>query len=1685
MGNIITTAQGDLVTQNGISEIKDTSFAKIINDTLLELDLYTATDKKNPEINYSSSSVLNKRPKMSNNDPRLKDINGLPYTTNEDISQVLSNPGPNDLNTEYVLGMDSSTPFTNKNYNMKRGFCSGTTTVPVNIVGVDLPTDQYYDNVGKQYYNTIKGNTPIDPSNPNSQTFYAAKQASKGILTMKELDNCIQYGEIAGIAAEPGTYVINTVPSYFYNSIINIDKIGTLQNRNALLYVDRTKPVYVQPINGVPVGIVSGVDQCLITIQYFDPTMTLPAINDSNCIGYYAEANPTYQSLTNIDEKKNSQVVLFPLNITALGQTKRSKQTGSSINTIDALIFYLNEKKLISTSITDILAVNGSSVIINTVPTKIIVSDSNNKPIINNEYPLNTRTSGTFPETLNYAIFFKSKKVFSKSPMISDIDLSPTTNETLNDYSTKSIYGATLSTECQVKLNALLTNSYINTNIPKYTKLNNIYGGNNDIDNKGTNTPYSDGNSKYYNYIEDPNDPSRFAIKASAPKDGNSYKIFGAPYSQDDKGKSVMTGVTPDCNPFYQDLCDYYYKYDVVDGILFNNTFNTQINTNQNISSYLQNLRFITDHIPDCRCVNSKPVQDGLFKSDDYYDKLSCEYDSRLYGTSDPTDAYNSSISEGSLYGGDNTMAQPIKLYNINTEKLNSYKDSQGKQINISDQEYGFRRQVDPAYSSSHNAPIEMNDNRFLYAENNRSKSVTYNSYTCNQSYSPIISGVGGNVLTSGISLSCNFPGAPTNETSTDTTLKSITGSFYNTILNQFITLDGTYTLPIATNTNIELNVDFPDSTYPGVFLPNYRFILINTIDNTQQILKNSCGSSDEKNSCTGPYSINVPFIYAPISNNSGVEYIITLENITPAPTNGKPLIISPSIACHLVIKHYSMKITKIKILAANGKKYVQFNIDLNTSDIVNNVPYRIIFTPIDSTKLNTITMYGQDFFNDVFNVNGLLFAHYDSTQPFLDIEYSYKIMINEKKSFVNNRVIYSGGNQLLYDDILMNTSDKDTIDFSKVKSGFNQFSLSYYDYDNNHVSNLIGNNDTIKTAVTVVVSWNFFSTDTAYTNMNIYYKLNDENSLEYKINSSPVSVSAESYTFIFPVFPTPKIINIYACIIDSITGNNILDVTGKPLLQSPVFTVKSKDIGETFRSWLVISNKTFNPNDKKLIVLNSNPSNPSNTSILDYLTFSAINNYRNILFDYTVNQWFYSTSELESLSISSASGSASDSALLSGLTTLAPPTNFVILQALPAPPAITFTIEDITYLDSTGTEKSLYDEINPPTEIQMGSSLNIKWKFTPASATNIKIQVKMFNQINSSFTLLKNTSSGTHPIMLYDNTGNLNVQQTDIELISYETLIKTLPKTISNITTNNISRPVLIENGSANANISTPYVFLLSTNPSSLISSINLTINEPLDNKYYIYYQNILDNTSISTYNIIFKDIDVTKDISFIHSSQQSQEFSNVKFGLRKKYKEHFESPIFPKRKTKEYLDSTLDPLSDPVLGGSNNINKQLHIDKLIFDFSNIGVNVNKYLSMISTYNGYYSINISTLIINMGSTNLDNYKFNIDFNGVFTTTPTQIQITNINVIGKLTTQIMFIKNIAGLENVRYYDQSGNFTKLIYSNGYYALPENFSVEPKSVSQESKDNSWIYWIIGGIGFIGLLVLVYFLFFRKKK
>ena len=144
MGNILTSTQGStldkLKTNNEL-----TSFAKNINDYLLELDLYsvdpkTGTPRGNFEVDYTSTG-LSSRPKDSNN--KLVDVNGIPYSVSNDKEFNLQEPAkPTNTNTSDSTYWQN----TSKYYNFKRGICNGTTKVPVNTAGVMLPADWNSDN---------------------------------------------------------------------------------------------------------------------------------------------------------------------------------------------------------------------------------------------------------------------------------------------------------------------------------------------------------------------------------------------------------------------------------------------------------------------------------------------------------------------------------------------------------------------------------------------------------------------------------------------------------------------------------------------------------------------------------------------------------------------------------------------------------------------------------------------------------------------------------------------------------------------------------------------------------------------------------------------------------------------------------------------------------------------------------------------------------------------------------------------------------------------------------------------------------------------------------------------------------------------------------------------------------------------------------------------------------------------------------------------------------------------------------------------------------------------------------------------------------------------------------------------------------------------------------------------------
>jgi hypothetical protein len=208
MGNILTTPQGNIKPN-----INNTSFYKNINDTLLELDLYSLPKSGDPrsvtladgnsikpgEVDFTKAG-LEARPK--NKDGEYIDINGIPYIVNKD-----ENYNDNNNTSYYNLNTDNTDPnyykYTSKNYNFKRGFCNAQQKVPVDIIGVVFPT--------------------------NSET----------------IDSCLKYGTTKGpISAESDTNSTISIPDINKNDILNSKNTGlTSQNVYGKTLSDECKKI--------------------------------------------------------------------------------------------------------------------------------------------------------------------------------------------------------------------------------------------------------------------------------------------------------------------------------------------------------------------------------------------------------------------------------------------------------------------------------------------------------------------------------------------------------------------------------------------------------------------------------------------------------------------------------------------------------------------------------------------------------------------------------------------------------------------------------------------------------------------------------------------------------------------------------------------------------------------------------------------------------------------------------------------------------------------------------------------------------------------------------------------------------------------------------------------------------------------------------------------------------------------------------------------------------------------------------------------------------------------------------------------------------------------------------------------------------------------------------------------------
>jgi hypothetical protein len=1609
-----------------------------MNDTLLELDLYSGSELRS-EIDYSSTNFTKDRPKDRGGN--LIDINGLKYTTDE-VSLG---------NIESELSMKKENTEANKYYNMKRAFCNASNKVPVNIIGVDLPDDS---------------DDPITPHTQkmvDGETFYKSRQAPLGILNSKQLDNCIKYGDINGIGDQPGIYSFNPNSAYFHVNLTKYIDIEGIGSSNSLVMVNRNNPIYFTPIalnpnnptDVTPVGL-SGKHNALISIEYFDNTLVGPLITDTQCIGIYTEQNSEFEAKVNSVPKYNSEVVGYPLLITPYGIT--FSEINSSGNIVDQFLKYLETQRFISYDINDILVNASSTVVIGTKsdPVSIVVPDADNNPILKSDYLIFTNTTPTapFPSQLNYSIFLKQKKIIDPFNItISNLD--PKT-EKLNDYSRKSVYGAVLSDECRIKLDNLITNSYVSTDVTQYSKLSDIYSKN-DPDNFGSGS-FASGNISEFNLSQNPN-TNDVTIRVKDTRENNSnYLSYGVVKAVSQTDGSSNRDVSMSCKKFYPELCDFYYKTDMTDGLQYNTTFNNARVTNNDMSYYMKNLQFLGEHIPDCKCKNSTAVKLSSLTGSEYYAKTACDYNSRVYGVIDGNDSLFSKPANA-VVDARNQTAEVVSIYNIATRDLNNLKDQNGNTIQTNINVKPFRRQVDPAIAQT----TSMADGLFLFAGNageGRSDTVKYDSYTCNLSYTSNISEVGGNVITSGVSLACNFASDALGESqplsSAPDVLSRFDGVFYDSLTKLNMPLDGSNSYVIPAFSMLTFQIEFPNPTFLIDFNTKYAFQFTNERDNsTLDVSSDNCSTVTKGQSCLGPISVKVPFLYGPRDNSNGVKYIIRLKNLTDISLN-----IPNRLFSVLTVKQYAMKITSVKIVSNNKEKAVSFMINLNTPDIIPNIPYRVVFISTtnrpNTTSPHVIEITGSDLFSTVANTPGPLNI-FDPRYPFQNLVYNYQFRINEtvKTSVgsmgISNKV-YSGGYTLLYDDKMASTN-KEQIDFTKVKIGFTNFVLQYKDYDNKNTLNMVAQNDTIKMGVTMMAVWDFYSDDIAYSYINIYYTTNLPNADKQKLNIAPISITDHQFYFIFPIFPTSVIVTINACASDN-AGNDIM-LNGVPEFSSVDINLKSADVIQTFRSWKIITDKLFPSSDisKTNQIVLTQLINSNALSITEYLSFANAQGYTNIMFDYDEDKWYYSNNTLVQYDDSQVGTK-----------------NYTIFQKLPSG---NLSIADITFLDETGSNVSMFPNSSQITDtsltVMMGSVINISWVYTPASQYDIDIQVKLFDSINGSFTIPAGRTNGLYPIILYDTTGNLDDQSTDIKLVSYETNIMSNTKTIQNIKTDPGLSTRIDANRNASVDVKIPIIFLYNPDPnqSSIINTISLKISDTLDNIFFVYYQNVADNLSISSFNIKILSVDYTKPLSFIHSMKTADQFTNVKFGLRKKYIEHFE----------EHLTTS-----------TVNINKQIHIDILTLDYSNANANYISKLSISSTFNNYYAVYINSLVINLGSNSLDNFKFDIGLIGVYLSNNTKFNITSVTVIGVLTTHVFFVKEMPGLETVIYKDNLGNSTKLVYSNGNYSIPEDFISSPMVLTPTSapKDDSWLpMWAIILIIVILLVFIGIGVYFMMKK
>lgn len=1193
------------------------------------------------------------------------------------------------------------------------------------------------------------------------------------------------------------------------------------------------------------------------------------------------------------------------------------------------------------------------------------------------------------------------------STTIPDINIMTDNLNTLA--SSKNVYGNTLSPDCITLLDKTIMNSYVSPKINQYKSLNLSVSNNGLIETNGVLRPDTNKNIENLNPNED------FNIYNTTNSAG--LGVSGSGIDGTDHNTNANNG--GQCGVLEENLCEWHYYYDIVDGTLFNKDF-----TNSNKLD--NNLRYLQERIPDCRCIALNRASKDVLLPDEVKKYLINEFNTNQcnknnnYGQKEDRLTLEKSSEN---YKKSLLPEKEILLYN--------------EKSNLSTNNYsGYRRQFDPTSVTSSGLTLSASgkastDSSFLYApEGVRLKNIVSNTYTCKIDTKITVTGVGGNSIINGVSSVCNFkepppppppaaqPGAqpgtqPATQPATQpTTSNSATKITIESISYNDKTIENNDD-PLNIGDEIKVNArwtDFREPHDPESFTSNYEFVGIAS-DKSEIIFpySNNLCPVDSNRQCISPFSIRIPFLYGSETNMIGIPCNIGLRS----KSNGSNKISATNTKV-IKLKQYSMRITYVQPIQKDNKNYIYVGIDLNTADKLIIKDIKIILTL--TSQINDKTP--------------IVIEKRISELTDGAIQFSDNNIKNEKYTYSINIDNYA-----MNYDVRVPISQKNAVDFSNLKTKFidSMTKLEYVDTNDNNSIILVTNDDTIPYCASLIFTWELLSyVDNTDNNIDIYYDTNvvyDKTSATRVKIASNIALSStgitsgilsNSYQFISPILDSSNSnIIVYGEIIN---GDNTI-------YTSPI-KIQIETGKRNYKNWIILpitNNKYWTLQD---MISTKNPI--TSTKNIDQTIDYYLNNNSEPYIVYDSNN----TMNKEGINWFSGNGPPK----LNSDTSIQYKTTYTIF--------VRPIIQNINIKSIKQNNNSI--DLSKPISVLYGSKIAIEYSIDnkkppmpvedfPVLNSDIIIQVIIANKndksIKETIYTEKVTYQNSDPILPPQITFPLIYDTTIINPIIYITSYSIYNSATYdlNISLDTTLQLPLISNV-IKKSIDSQLINILSdpntTADDTLIKNIDITFNS-MYNSYYVMLSNFSNTKSLTilSTNLNFKKIDFLQPLKIIFTlPPQYLTFKNVNKG-RRQLESFYNNMIIEK------FDDSLS----------------LNINDLHIDLSTSTLNTITTLKFI--FSGYNKIYINNLTLMFGKSNLDNKKFNIIFSPDSISKQTTVyEISNITFIGELKNKFSIINKIPGLDNINYSvstlinNNYAYIVPLIYSNGYYGLPETYNTQ---------------------------------------